>query len=160
VDVAHLALDLGAGHQGGHGVDDHHVERPGANEHVGDLERLLPGVGLRDEQLVDVDAQGFGVHRVEGMLGVDESGDAPVALRLGDDVQGESGLAAALGPKNLHDAAPRHAPDAEGEVKRQGTRGDGGDRLDLVGPELHDGALAELPLDLGDGHIEGLVPFH
>jgi len=84
----------------------------------------------------------------------------PVALGLGDDVEGERGLAAALRAEDLDDAAARHAPDAEGQVERQGTGGDGGDRLDLVGPELHDGALAELPLDLGDGHVQGLVPFH
>jgi hypothetical protein len=44
--VAHLALDLGAGHQGSHRVDDQDVEGAGADQHVGDLEGLLPRVGL------------------------------------------------------------------------------------------------------------------
>ena len=45
-------------------------------EHVGDLERLLAGVGLRDEQRVDVDAELLRVVGVERVLGVDERGDA------------------------------------------------------------------------------------
>jgi hypothetical protein len=89
--VAHLPLDLGPGHEGRHRVDDEDVERSGADEHVGDLERLFPGVGLGDEQLVDVHPDGLGVDRVEGVLGVDEGGDAAVALGLGDDVEGEAG---------------------------------------------------------------------
>ena len=46
VAVAHVALDLGAGREGGDGVDHHDVDGAGADEHVGDLERLLTGVGL------------------------------------------------------------------------------------------------------------------
>ena len=46
VGVAHLTLDLGTRRQRGHRVDHQDVERAGADQHVGDLERLLPGVGL------------------------------------------------------------------------------------------------------------------
>jgi hypothetical protein len=46
VGVAHLALDLGPGREGRHRVDHDHVEGAGAHQHVGDLERLLPRVGL------------------------------------------------------------------------------------------------------------------
>ena len=96
VGVAHLALDLGPGRERGHRVDDDHVERAGADQHVGDLERLLAGVGLGDEQLVDVDADGRGVDRVHGVLGVDVGADAAVALGLGHDVHGERRLARRL----------------------------------------------------------------
>ena len=51
-------------------------ERAGADQHVGDLERLLTGVGLGDQQRVGVDAEGLGVVGVERVLGVDEGGDA------------------------------------------------------------------------------------
>ena len=56
VAVAHLALDLGLRHERRDRVDRDDVERARADEQLGDLERLLAGVGLRDEQLVDVDA--------------------------------------------------------------------------------------------------------
>ena len=70
--VAHLAFDLGARRERGHGVDRHDVERAAADEHLGDLERLLAVVGLGDQQVVDVDADGAGVVWVHGVLGVDE----------------------------------------------------------------------------------------
>ena len=53
VRVAHLALDLGPRHQRRHRVDDDQVDRARAHQHVGDLERLLAGVGLGDQQVVD-----------------------------------------------------------------------------------------------------------
>ena len=55
--VAHLPLDLGLGHERGHGIDDDDVEGVAADQHLGDLEGLLAVVGLRDEQVVDVDAE-------------------------------------------------------------------------------------------------------
>ena len=79
--VAHLALDLGARHEGGDGVDDDAVDAARADQRLGDLERLLAGVRLADEELVDVDAAGAGVARIEGVLDVDEGDDA--AARAG-----------------------------------------------------------------------------
>ena len=96
VTVAHLAFDLGARHQSSNGVDHQHVESTGANQHVGDFEGLFTCVWLGDQQLVHVDSNRPGVDRVEGMLSVDERRDAPVALRLGDDVQSQGCLARAL----------------------------------------------------------------
>ena len=74
--VAHVAFDLGAWHERGHRVDDHDVDAAGADERLGDLERLLAGVGLADEQLIDVDADVLGVAGIERVLGVDEGHDA------------------------------------------------------------------------------------
>jgi hypothetical protein len=85
--LSHLALDLGARHEGGDRVDDDDVQGAGADQHVGDLERLLTGVRLGDQQRVGVDAQLLGVVRVERVLGIDERCDAPGGLRVGDRVQ-------------------------------------------------------------------------
>ena len=92
--VAHLALDFGLGHEGGHRVDDHDVDRAGADQHVHDLQRLLAGVRLGDEQRLGVDAELLRVLGVERVLRVDERGDAARLLRVGDGVQGHGGLAA------------------------------------------------------------------
>ena len=95
------------------------------------------------------------------MLGVDEGRDAAVGLCLGDDVQADGGLARALGSEDLHDAASGNPPDAEREVERERPRGDhrhAGPRRVL--PELHDGALAELLLDLLERDVEHLVAVH
>ncbi len=158
--VAHLALDLGTGRECSHGVDHHHIECTGAHEHVGDLERLLAGVGLRDQQLVDVDTDGLGVDRIHRVLCIDVGADAAVALRLGHDVHGECGLPGRLRAIDLDDPAPGQAahPQCEVECERAG-----GDRLDVhlaLVAHLHDRALAVLLLDLTQSHLEGLVSLH
>ena len=53
-----------------------------ADERLADLERLLAGVGLRDEEVVDVDAEGVGEGRVQRVLDVDVGGEAAGLLRL------------------------------------------------------------------------------
>ena len=157
VAVAHLALDLGARHERRDGVDDDEVDRAGAHEHVGDLERLLTGVGLRHEERVDVDAELLGVLGVERVLRVDEGGDAAGALRVGDRVQGERGLTRRLRAVDLDDAAARQPADAERDIECDGSGGDDGDGRALVAAEAHDGALAELAVDLGEGGLEGFL---
>ena len=157
VAVAHLALDLGAGHERGHGVDDDQVERAGADQHVGDLERLLTGVGLRDQQGVGVDAEVRGVVGVERVLGVDEGHDAAGGLGVGHRVQGDRRLAGGLRAVDLDDPAARQAAQAEGHVE-----GDRPGRDDLEGraglvAQAHHRALAELLLDVEQRGVQGLV---
>ena len=62
--IAHLALDLGPRRERGHRVDDDDVERARADEHVGDLEGLLAGVGLaRSSSSSTSTPMARGVHR-------------------------------------------------------------------------------------------------
>ena len=153
---AHLAFDFSLRHERRHRVDDDDVDAVGANEHLDDLERLLAVVGLRDEQVVDIDAELLGVGRVERVLGVDERRHAAEFLRLRDHLQRQRRLAGGLRPEDLDDAAARHAADAEGEVDADGAGRNGVDRLDgALLPEAHDGALAELFFDLADGKLDG-----
>ena len=160
VAVAHLALDLGLRRQGRDRVDRDDVERAGAHEQLGDLERLLAGVGLRDEQVVDVDADLARVLRVHRVLGVDEGADAAAALGLGDHVVDERRLARALRPEDLDDAAARQPADAEGDVEHERPRRDRADlHLGLVA-HLHDRALSELSLDLPEGDVESFLAVH
>ena len=154
--IAHLPLDLGAGNERGDGVDDNEIDRAGAHEHVGDLQGLLTCVGLRDQERVDVDAELLRVVGVEGVLGVDERGDAAGPLRVGDGVEGESGLTRGLRPIDFDDAAAREPANAERDVEGDRPGGDHGDRGALVAAETHDGALAELAINLGEGGFEGL----
>ena len=127
--VAHLALDLGARHERRDRVDDDDVDAARADERLGDLERLLAGVRLADEQLVDVDAAGSGVAGIERVLDVDERGDAAALLGLGDDVLADGRLARRLRAEDLRDPAARDAADAEREV--EGDRA-GRDDVDLL----------------------------
>ncbi len=91
--VAHLAFDLRARHQRRHRVHHHHVDRPAAHQRLGDLQRLLPGVRLRDVQVVHVHPTALRIARVQRVLHVDEGGNAAPLLSLGDDVLAQGGLA-------------------------------------------------------------------
>ena len=159
VGVAHLAFDLGPRRQRRHRVDDQDVERAGADQHVGDLERLLAGVRLRDQEVVDVDPDGPGVDRVHGVLGVDVGADAAVALRLGHRVHGQGRLPRRLGAVDLHDAPPGQPADAQRQVQGERTGGDGLDVHPEVVAHAHDRALAELLLDLPQRGVQCLFPF-
>jgi len=55
--VAHLAFELGARHQRGNRIDHQHVDGARAHQGVADFQRLLPGIGLRDQEIVHVDAE-------------------------------------------------------------------------------------------------------
>ncbi len=91
--IAHLALDFGLGRQCRHRVDDDDVDRARTHEHVGDLQRLLARVRLRDQQFVDVDAQLFGIGRVERVFGIDERSRAARLLGFRNNLQGQRRLA-------------------------------------------------------------------
>ncbi len=105
--VAHLAFDLGLGHESGDRVQDDAIHAAGPDEGLGDLERVLAGVRLADEQIVHVDAAGASVARVQGVLDVDERDYAAPLLSLSQDVLAERCLARRLGPEDLRHAAAR-----------------------------------------------------
>src|SRR5262249_24685337 len=132
------------------------------HKRVGDLERLLAVVGLRDEQVLGLDAELAGVADVERVLRVDERADAAALLGFGDEVEREGGLARRLRAVDLDHPAARDPANSEREVEAERARGQ---RLDVllgerVLAELHDRALAELLLDLADGQIDGPLAIH
>ena len=89
------------------------------------------------------------------MLGVDERAHAAELLGLGEDVVDERRLTRGLRAEDLDDAAARDATDAERDVERQRSgrdRVDGDPRSGVAHP--HDGALAELALDLGERALQ------
>ena len=71
------------------------------------------------------------------------------------------GLARGFRPEDLDDPAARDAADAERVVEAHRPGGDRlGSRVDgILLAEAHDRALAELLLDLADGHLDGLETF-
>ena len=120
---AHLAFDFGTGSEGGNRVDDDDIEGAGTHQHVDDLERLLAGVGLRDQEFVDIDTDGLGVDRIHRVLRIDVGADATIALSLGDHMGGESALTGRFRSEDLGDTASGKAAYAEGEIKGQGSGG-------------------------------------
>jgi hypothetical protein len=81
--IAHLAFDFGAGDQGCHRVDHDETHGTRAQQDIGDLEGLLPRVGLGDQQVLDLDAEPARVADVEGVFRIDEGRDTSTTLPLG-----------------------------------------------------------------------------
>ena len=155
--VAHLALQLGSRRQSRNRVDHDHINRPRANELVGDVQRLLAGVGLRDEKVVYVHADGGRIHRVHSVLGVNESAHAAGFLRLCHDVESQSRLPRRLRAVDLGHPTSWHPADAQSDVKSQRTRGDRLHPHRRPFAHLHDGAEAVSLLYLLERHVERLV---
>ena len=71
--VTHFALDFGFWCKCSDGIDDAHVDRARPDQHVGNLARLLAGVRLRDQQIIDIDTEAFSILGVERVFSVAES---------------------------------------------------------------------------------------
>ncbi|CFE81860.1 Uncharacterised protein [Mycobacterium tuberculosis] len=114
--VAHLAFELRARHQRRHRVDHHDVKRTRADQHVGDLECLFPGVRLADQQRIGVDTELLGIVRIQRVLGVDERRNTTGGLSVGHRVQRHGGLTRRLRAVYLYHPATRQAANAQGHV--------------------------------------------
>src|SRR5258708_5851062 len=113
------------------------------------LPRVPAVIGLRDEEVVDVDAQLARVDGIERMLRVDEGRGAAELLRLGDDVQGHGGLATGFRAVDLDHASAREAAYTEGDVERQTTSwGHADGHQHVAAAQAHDGAFAVRLFDL------------
>jgi hypothetical protein len=72
-------------------VDHEDVDRAGGQEHPGDRQPLVERLGRQDDEPVEPDAPGSGLHRVERPGQVQPGDDRAVGLGLGDEAQGEGG---------------------------------------------------------------------
>jgi hypothetical protein len=91
------------------------------------------------------------------VLCVDEGRIAAGLLGVSDSVQGNRGLTGGLRAVDLDDAAAREATNAEGDVEGKGTRGDHLNGRAVVVAQPHDGAFAELLINLRQGDFESLI---
>ena len=144
----------------GHGIHHQHVDGTGAHQGVGDLKRLLAGIGLGDQQLLDVDPKLVGIDRVERMLGIDEGAGAAALLGFRHHMERQGGLARAFRPVNLDHPAAGQAADPERDIEAQGARRDRFGLHHRAFAQLHDRALAEGPLDLTQRGVQRLLLIH
>ena len=125
---ADFAFQFGFGYEGGHRIDHDDVNSAGAGEGFADGQSFFAAIGLRDEQIVQVDSQFTGVARVHRVLGIDKGRRAAAGLGIGDDMQHYRGFAGRLGSEDFHDSAPGQAADSQGQIQGHGA---GGDHFDL-----------------------------
>jgi len=124
------------------------------------ISSAFAGIGLADQEVLQVDAELLRVLHVERVLGIDEGADAGLLLHFGDDLQGERGLAGRLRAVDLDHAAARQAADTQRDIEPQRAGGDDLDVFDLLAiAQAHDRALAELLFDLRQRRLQGLGLF-
>ncbi len=155
--VAHLSLDLRARNQRRHRVDDQDVQRARPDQHVGNLQCLFPGIGLRYQQRIGVDTELGRIVRVKCVLRIDEGRNAAQRLRIGHRVQGHGRLARRLRTVDLDNAAPRQPADPQRNVECDRTGRDDLDGLSGLLAQPHDRALAIVLVDLGQSQVERLL---
>ena len=155
--VAHVTLDFRFRYQRRDGIDHDHINRARTHEDFTDLERLLTSIGLRDQQVLDVNAQLLAVLDVQRMLGIDVGSDASLLLGIRHNMQAQRCLAAGLRSVNLGHASARNSTNADRRIKIDRTGGDGLHTNFGVGTESHDRSLSTTLFDLRDCERQGLA---
>ena len=158
--VAHFTLDFRAGHQRGNRVHHQHVNRVRAHQRIDDFQRLFTGIGLRDDQFVNVDAQLLGIDRIERVFGIDEGCRAAALLRFGDDMQRQRGLARAFRAVDFDHATTRQTAHAQRDVQPERAGGNGFNLHRLFRAELHRAAFAKGAVNLGKRCFQRLLTVH
>lgn len=74
--IAHFAFKFGFGNQSGDRVDNQNIDSAGANQRIGDFQSLFAGIRLRNQQVVNVNADFLGIGRVKSVFRIDESAGA------------------------------------------------------------------------------------
>ncbi len=91
------------------------------------------------------------------MLSINECRNAAFVLGLGHGMQGQGGFSGGFRAVNFHYPAPGISAHAQGLVQGQGTGSDHRHLFHHPAAELHDGAFAELALNLPHGRLYRFV---
>ncbi len=115
--VTHFAFDFSFRNQGCYGVDHNNVDGVGAHQHVGDFQRLLTGIGLRHQQVVNIDAKLACVFWIERVLSIDECTGSTQLLGLSDNRKRQRGFTRGFRTVDFNDSASWQATDTEGDIQ-------------------------------------------
>ena len=81
MSIAHKPLYLRLWHHCGNGVHNDYIYCAGTNKCLGNFKSLLAGVRLGNKEAVYINAEGFCINRVEGVLNIYKSSLAARFLR-------------------------------------------------------------------------------
>ncbi|MNC32583.1 hypothetical protein D3C75_809450 [compost metagenome] len=148
VGIPHLAFDFRLRHKSRYGVHNNDINGAAAYQGFRNLQRLLAGIRLGQEELVYVDAKLAGIQRIQSMLRIDECGLSACLLHLCDGMQCNCCFTGGFRSVYFNNPPTRKSAYAKGNIQSQRTAGDG---LHLhVGrfSKLHNRAFAELLFDI------------
>ena len=76
--IAHLTFKFRLWHQSGDRVDNYDIDSARAHQRIGNFQRLLTGIRLRDEQFIKLNTQLLGVDRIKRMFSIDKGTFPPL----------------------------------------------------------------------------------
>ena len=117
--IPHLSVYLLSGDKGCHGVHNNDIHRAGAYHGLGNFQRLLAGIRLRDIEVIHIYPDVSGIHRIQGMLCVNKACDAAALLYLRHHVQGDSGFSGGFRSVNLYNSSPRNSADPKRDIQSE-----------------------------------------
>ena len=157
--VAHFAVDFCLRDEGGNRVHDDDVDGARTHERFGNVQSLLAGVRLGDEERFDIDAELAGIDRVKSVFCIDERRYAAKLLRFGNRMQCKRRLAGRFRSVDFDDASAGESAYAECHVQLDAPRRDDRDIFDWLLAEGHDGTFTVVLFDLGDCRFDGFCLF-
>ena len=80
--IAHIAFYFRSRHQRRHGIHNNHIYRIGPHQHIADFQRLLSGIRLRNQHIVNIDTQLLGIDGVQSVFGIDKGTSQTLLLSL------------------------------------------------------------------------------
>src|SRR6266446_4687495 len=147
--IAHFPFQLRLRHQRGHRVHHHDVHATRTDQRFRNLQRLLPVVRLRHQQIVHIHAELPRVNRIQRVLCIDKRRLPAELLRFGDHVQRHGRLAARFRPVNFNHASPRESAHAQRRINRKASAGNHTDgHQNIAAAQPHDRTLAVVLFNL------------
>ena len=101
--VSHIAFNFILWCQCRYGIHNNEINCSGARQSFQHIQCLLSKVWLRDEEIVGIDTEIFGIGNIQGMLGIDKSTDHLLFLGRGDGLECQRSFARGLRPIDLYD---------------------------------------------------------
>ncbi len=98
-------------------IDDEKVHRSPGKERARDRQALVEGLGIDEEEPLELDAAGDGLDRIEAPGEVEPGDDRTGRLGLGGEPEREGRLARRSGPPQGHAGSPRQPAGTEDRVE-------------------------------------------
>ena len=155
--IAHLTFNFRLRGKGSYGVNDDDVNCAGAHQHIGNLQGLLTGIWLGNQEVIGIHAKQACILWVERVLGVNKRGNAAVLLCRCNGVQRNSGLTRRLRAIDFYDAPARETTNTQSNIDCGITGRNGLNRWAVVITQAHHSAFAVILLNHGHCGIEGLL---
>ena len=116
--IAHLALDFCTRNESSNGVDNDNINRTAAYQSISNLQRLLAIIRLRNQQIVNINAQMARIFRIQCVLRINEGCIAAQLLRLSNHMQSHSRLTGRFRSINFNHTSTGNTADTKSNIQR------------------------------------------